>query len=51
MKPLMDEDRIVVSVKVNIVHSETDTILATNAVTLAFGLSPIKEILSLNNNG
>lgn len=51
MKPLMDEDRIVVSVKVNIVHSETDTILATNTVTLAFGLSPIKEILSLDNNG
>lgn len=51
MKPLMDEDRIVVSVKVNIVHSETDTILVTNAVTLAFGLSPIKEILSLDNNG
>lgn len=51
MKPLMDEDRIVVSVKVNIVHSETDTILATNAVTLTFGLSPIKEILSLDNNG
>lgn len=51
MKPLMDEDRIVVSVKVNIVHSETDTILVTNAVTLTFGLSPIKEILSLDNNG
>lgn len=47
----MDEDRIVVSVKVNIVHSETDTILATNAVALTFGLSPIKEILSLDNNG
>lgn len=51
MKPLMDEDRLVVSVRVNIVHSETDTILATNTVTLAFGLSPIKEILSLDNNG
>lgn len=51
MKPLMDEDRLVVSVKVNIVHSETDTILATNTVTLTFGLSPIKEILSLDNNG
>lgn len=51
MKPLMDEDRIVVSVKVNIVHSETDTILVTNAVALTFGLSPIKEILLLDNNG
>ena len=47
----MDEDRIVVSVKVNVVHSETDTILVTNAVALTFGLSPIKEILLLDNNG
>ena len=47
----MDEDRIVVSVKVNIVHSETDTILVKNAVTLTFGLSPVKEILLLDNNG
>ena len=47
----MDEDRIVVSVKVNIVHSETDTILVTNAVALTFGLSPVKEILLLDNNG
>ena len=51
MKPLMDEDRIVFFVKVNIVHSETDTILVTNAVTLTFGLSPVKEILLLDNNG
>lgn len=51
MKPLMDEDRIVVSVKVNVVHSETDTILVTNAVALTFGLSPVKEILLLDNNG
>ena len=51
MKPLMDEDRIVFFVKVNVVHSETDTILVTNAVTLTFGLSPIKEILLLDNNG
>lgn len=47
----MDEDRIVVSVIVNVVHSETDTILVTNAVALTFGLSPIKEILLLDNNG
>ena len=51
MKPLMDEDRIMFFVKVNVVHSETDTILATNAVALTFGLSPIKEILLLDNNG
>ena len=47
----MDEDRIVFFVIVNIVHSETDTILVTNAVALTFGLSPIKEILLLDNKG
>ena len=47
----MDEDRIMFFVKVNVVHSETDTILVTNAVALTFGLSPVKEILLLDNNG
>lgn len=51
MKHLMDEDRIVFFLKVNVVHSETDTILVTNAVALTFGLSPVKEILLLDNNG
>ena len=51
MKPLMEEDRIVVSVKVNVVHSETDLNLVTNAVALTFGLSPIKDILSFDGNG
>lgn len=51
MKPFMDEDRIVVSVKVNIVHSATDTILATNAISMSFGLSPIKEIIAFDSKG
>lgn len=51
MKPYLEEDRIVVSVKVNIVHSETDTILVTNAISMGFGLNPIKDILSYDSKG
>jgi hypothetical protein len=51
MKPLMEEDRIVVSAKVNIVDSSTDTTLATNAISMSFGLSPIKSIISIDSKG
>lgn len=51
MKPFMEEDRIVVSAKVNIVDTSTDTVLATNAISMSFGLSPIKSIISFDNNG
>ena len=51
MKPLMDEDRIVVSAKVNIVDSLTDTTLASNAISMSFGLSPIKSIISIDSKG
>lgn len=51
MKPFMKEDRIVVSAKVNIIDSLTDTILATNAISISFGLSPIVSIISFDNNG
>lgn len=51
MKPLMEEDRIVVSAKVNIVDSSTDTTLVTNAISMSFGLSPIKNIISYDKKG
>lgn len=51
MKPIMEEDRIVVNAKVNIVDSATDTILATNAISMSFGLSPIKNIISFDKKG
>ena len=51
MKPFMEEDRIVVSAKVNIVDSSTDTPLATNAISMSFGLSPIKSIISIDSKG
>lgn len=51
LKPFMEEDRIVVSAKVNIVDASTDTVLATNAISMSFGLSPIKSIISFDSNG
>lgn len=51
MKPSMEEDCITVSMKVNVVHTETNTILATNAISMIFGLSPIKKVLSFDSNG
>lgn len=51
MKLAMDEDCITVSMKVNVVHTETNTILATNAISMIFGLSPIKKVLSFDSNG
>lgn len=51
IKPFMEEDRIVVSAKVNIIDSSTDTILATNAISMSFGLSPIKSIISFDSKG
>lgn len=51
MKPIMEEDRIVCKAKVNIVDSSTDTLLATNAISMTFGLSPIKSIISFDSEG
>ena len=51
MKPFMEDDRIVVHAKVNIVETSTDTVLVTTAISTSFGLSPIKSIISFDSEG
>lgn len=51
MKPFMEDDRIVVHAKVNIIETSTDTVLVTNAISMSFGLSPIKSIISFDSEG
>lgn len=51
LTPDLESNRISVSAKVNIVESSTDTLLATNAITMTFGLYPIKNIISLDSKG
>lgn len=49
IKPKMDDDRITISMKVNIVHN--DTTLVSNAIAMTFFLSPLKNILAFDSNG
>lgn len=50
-KPSIDDDRIVICTKVIVVSNETDTVLVTNAISVAFGLSPMKDIISFDSKG
>lgn len=49
IKPKMDDDRITISMKVNIVYN--DTTLVSNAIAMTFFLSPLKNILAFDSNG
>lgn len=51
LKPFMEEDRIVGNAQVKIVDSSTDTLLVANTISMSFGLSPIKDIISLDSEG
>ena len=47
IKPVMDKDQIVVKAKASLVYGDEEVELATNTVSMRFGLSPIKEIIIL----
>lgn len=51
IKPIMDKDQIVVKAKASLVYGDEDVELATNTVSMRFGLSPIKEIIILKDDG
>ena len=51
IKPIMDKDQIVVKAKASLVYGDEEVELATNTVRMRFGLSPIKEIIILNDDG
>lgn len=51
IRPIMDKDRIVVKAKASLVYGDEGVELATNTVSMCFGLSPIKEIISLKDDG
>lgn len=51
IKPIMDKDQIVVKAKASLVYGDEEVELATNAVSMRFGLSPIKEIIILKDDG
>ena len=51
IKPIMDKDQIVVKAKASLVYGDEEVELATNTVSMRFGLSPIKEIIILKDDG
>lgn len=51
IKPIMEKDQVVVKAKTSLVYGDEELELATNSVILHFGLSPIKEIIILKDNG
>jgi hypothetical protein len=51
IKPIMDKDQVIVKAKASLVYGEDEVELATNTVIMRFGLSPIKEIISVKDDG
>lgn len=50
IKPLMDKDQVVVKARAALVYGEDEVELATNTVSMRFGLSPINEIIILKDD-
>lgn len=51
IKPIMDKDQVVVKAKASLVYGDEEAELATNTVSMRFGLSPIKEVIILKDDG
>lgn len=51
IKPIMDKNQVIVKAKASLVYGEDEVELATNTVFMRFGLSPIKEIISVKDDG
>ena len=51
IKPIMDKDQVIVKAKASLVYGEDEVELATNTVIMRFGLSPIKEIITVKDDG
>ena len=51
MRPYVEDGRVAVSAKAEVVDSSTGIVLVTNVILMTFGLSPIKDIISFDSKG
>ena len=51
IKPIMEKDQVFVKAKASLVYGDEELELATNSVIMRYGLSPIKEIITLKDDG
>ena len=51
IKPVMDSDKIVIKAKATNLIEEGWVMLATNTIQMTFGLSPIKDVITIKGDG
>lgn len=51
INPILEKDLVIVKAKASLVYGDEEVELATNSVIMHFGLSPIKEIIVLKEDG
>ena len=51
IKPVMESDKIVIKAKATILIEDGWVILATNTIQMSFGLSPIKDVITIKGDG
>ena len=50
IKPVMESDKIVIKAKATILIENGWVILATNTIQMSFGLSPIKDVITIQGD-
>ena len=51
VKPIMEEDRVIVKAVATLVYGDEETELAKNSIALSFGLNPIKDVIVPKEDG
>lgn len=51
IQPIMGKDQVVVKAKASLTYGDEEVELATNTIRMLFGLSPIKEVIILKDDG
>lgn len=49
--PHMDKDQIAIKAKASFVYGDGELLLATNTILMTFGLNPIKDVITMKDDG
>lgn len=51
IKPIMDSDKIVIKAQASLLYGDSEILLASNTILMTFGLSPIKDVIIMKEDG
>ncbi len=51
IKPIIENNKVVIKAKATLTYGDHDKLLATTSIMTTFGLSPIKDIITINEDG